>query len=43
MYSWSSKKNTENIKKLLDIIDFGLNSRTLGIRGANLDSLRSHK
>ena len=36
------KKNTKNIEELLDIIDFGLNSRTVGITGANLDSSRSH-
>ena len=36
------EKNTKNIEELLDIIDFGLNSRTVGITGANLDSSRSH-
>ena len=36
------KKHTKNIEELLDIIDFGLNSRTVGITGANLDSSRSH-
>ena len=36
------EKQTKNIKELLDIIDFGLNSRTVGITGANLDSSRSH-
>ena len=37
-----SEKHTKNIEELLDIIDFGLNSRTVGITGANLDSSRSH-
>ena len=36
------EKNTKNIQELLDIIDFGLTSRTVGITGANLDSSRSH-
>ena len=36
------EKHTKNIEELLDIIDFGLNSRTVGITGANLDSSRSH-
>ena len=36
------EKQTKNIKELLDIIDFGLNSRTVGVTGANLDSSRSH-
>ena len=36
------EKNTKNIQELLDIIDYGLNSRTVGITGANLDSSRSH-
>ena len=36
------EKNTKNIEELLDIIDFGFNSRTVGITGANLDSSRSH-
>ena len=36
------EKQTKNIEELLDIIDFGLNSRTVGITGANLDSSRSH-
>ena len=36
------EKNTKNIQELLDIIDNGLNSRTVGITGANLDSSRSH-
>ena len=36
------EKNTKNIEELLNIIDFGLNSRTVGITGANLDSSRSH-
>ena len=36
------EKHTKNIEELLDIIDFGLNSRTVGIAGANLDSSRSH-
>ena len=36
------EKHTSNIEELLDIIDFGLNSRTVGITGANLDSSRSH-
>ena len=36
------EKYTKNIEELLDIIDFGLNSRTVGITGANLDSSRSH-
>ena len=37
-----AEKHTKNIEELLDIIDFGLNSRTVGITGANLDSSRSH-
>ena len=36
------EKHTKNIEELLDIIDFGLKSRTVGITGANLDSSRSH-
>ena len=36
------EKNTKNIQELLDIIDYGLNSRTVGITGVNLDSSRSH-
>ena len=36
------EKHTKNIEELLDIIDYGLNSRTVGITGANLDSSRSH-
>ena len=36
------EKHTKNIEELLDLIDFGLNSRTVGITGANLDSSRSH-
>ena len=36
------EKHTKNVEELLDIIDFGLNSRTVGITGANLDSSRSH-
>ena len=36
------EKHTKNIEELLDIIDFGLNSRTVGVTGANLDSSRSH-
>jgi len=36
------EKNTKNIQELLDIIDYGLTSRTVGITGANLDSSRSH-
>ena len=36
------EKNTKNIQELLDIIDYGLASRTVGITGANLDSSRSH-
>ena len=36
------EKHTKNIEELLNIIDFGLNSRTVGITGANLDSSRSH-
>ena len=35
------EKHTKNIEELLDLIDFGLNSRTVGITGANLDSSRS--
>jgi kinesin family protein 2/24 len=31
------EKHTKNIEELLDIIDFGLNSRTVGITGANLN------
>ena len=36
------EKNTKNIQELLDIIDYGLSLRTVGITGANLDSSRSH-
>ena len=36
------EKHTKNIEELLDLIDFGLNCRTVGITGANLDSSRSH-
>ena len=31
-----------NIQNLIEIIDFGLRSRTTGITGANNDSSRSH-
>lgn len=41
MYSWFSRINTKNLEELLDIIDFGLYSRIIGIIGANLDSSRS--
>ena len=36
------EKNAKNINELMNLIDFGLNSRTVGITGANLDSSRSH-
>ena len=36
------EKNTKNIQEILDIIDYGLTSRTVGVTGANLDSSRSH-
>ena len=36
------EKHTKNIQELINIIDYGLSSRTVGITGANLDSSRSH-
>ena len=36
------EKNAKTINELMSLIDFGLNSRTVGITGANLDSSRSH-
>ena len=36
------EKNTKNLNELMAIIDHGLNARTVGITGANLDSSRSH-
>ena len=36
------EKKTKNINELLEIINNGLMSRTVGITGANLDSSRSH-
>ena len=36
------QKQITNIKNLIDIIDFGLKSRTTGVTGANDDSSRSH-
>merc|ERR1719498_2026270 len=32
----------ENVAELMEVIEFGLNSRTTGITGANVDSSRSH-
>ena len=36
------QKQITNMKNLIDIIDFGLKSRTTGVTGANDDSSRSH-
>ena len=36
------EKNTKNLNELMAIINHGLNVRTVGITGANLDSSRSH-
>ena len=36
------EKNAKNINDLMALIDHGLNARTVGITGANLDSSRSH-
>ena len=36
------EKEINNLNELMKIIDFGLNGRTTGITGANLDSSRSH-
>ena len=36
------EKKIINIQNLIEIIDFGLRSRTTGITGANNDSSRSH-
>ena len=36
------EKQIINLKNLMDIIDFGLKSRTTGVTGANNDSSRSH-
>jgi len=36
------ERNIKNLKELMMIIDFGLNGRTTGVTGANLDSSRSH-
>lgn len=32
----------ENVQELMEVIEYGLNSRTTGITGANVDSSRSH-
>jgi kinesin family protein 2/24 len=32
----------ENVQELMEVIDYGLNSRTTGVTGANVDSSRSH-
>lgn len=32
----------DNLKSLMNIIDFGLKARTTGVTGANMDSSRSH-
>lgn len=32
----------ENVQELMEVIEFGLNSRTVGVTGANVDSSRSH-
>ena len=37
-----TEKNAEDINILMNIIEYGLNSRTVGITGANADSSRSH-
>ena len=37
-----TEKNAEDINILMTIIEFGLNSRTVGVTGANADSSRSH-
>ena len=37
-----TEKNAEDINILMQIIEYGLNMRTVGITGANADSSRSH-
>ena len=37
-----TEKNADDINILMQIIEFGLNSRTVGVTGANADSSRSH-
>ena len=37
-----TEKNAEDINILMQIIEFGLNARTVGVTGANADSSRSH-
>ena len=37
-----TEKNAEDINVLMQIIEYGLNSRTVGVTGANADSSRSH-
>ena len=37
-----TEKNAEDINILMQIIEYGLNCRTVGITGANADSSRSH-
>ena len=37
-----TEKNAEDINFLMQIIEFGLNARTVGVTGANADSSRSH-
>merc|ERR1712050_608260 len=32
----------DNVQQLMEVIDFGLTSRTTGVTGANVDSSRSH-
>merc|ERR1719453_453892 len=34
--------NVENVGELMEVIEYGLNSRTTGVTGANVDSSRSH-
>ena len=37
-----TEKNAEDINILMQIIEYGLNCRTVGVTGANADSSRSH-
>ena len=37
-----TEKNAEDINILMQIIEYGLNARTVGVTGANADSSRSH-
>ena len=37
-----TESNCASVQELMDVIDYGLNARTTGSTGANMDSSRSH-